>query len=46
MHKHTCVDCGKVIAEGNFNCESDDRDHDYEQCEECVRKEVEKKSGQ
>ena len=42
MHKHTCTDCGKVLAEGDFDCESDDKDHDYEQCEECVRKEVEK----
>ena len=41
MHKHTCTDCGKVIAEGDFNC-GHDTDHDYEQCDECAKKEIEK----
>jgi hypothetical protein len=33
-HKHTCLRCGKVIAEGNFDCELD-RDHDWALCDDC-----------
>ncbi len=35
MHRHTCSFCGKVVAEGDFDCE-EDRDHDYELCADCA----------
>ena len=38
MHKHLCLQCEAVTAEGNFDCESD-TDHDFEICSECLRKE-------
>lgn len=34
-HKHTCLDCGRTIAEGDFDCELD-RDHDFERCDDCT----------
>jgi len=34
MHKHTCLNCSKVIEEGDFDCELD-ADHDYSLCDEC-----------
>ena len=34
-HKHSCLNCDKVIAEGNFDCELD-RDHDFALCDECA----------
>jgi hypothetical protein len=36
MHKHTCLICDKVIAEGNFDCEFDS-DHDFGVCNECMK---------
>lgn len=38
MHKHTCRDCDRVIAEGNFDCELD-ADHDFALCDECADRE-------
>lgn len=34
-HKHLCTECSAVIAEGNFDCESDS-DHDFEICDGCL----------
>lgn len=34
-HKHTCLNCDAVIAEGEFDCEFD-RDHDFELCAKCA----------
>ena len=33
-HKHFCLNCDRVIAEGDFDCEIDE-DHDFELCLEC-----------
>ena len=38
-HKHTCLNCGALIAEGDFDCEYD-TDHDYELCDECSARAV------
>lgn len=35
-HKHFCLDCDCVIAQGNFDCEFDS-DHDFELCRTCER---------
>lgn len=34
-HKHTCLNCGAVTAEGDFDCEVD-RDHDFDLCDACA----------
>lgn len=34
-HKHICLDCGAIIEEGSFDCESD-TDHDFEKCKICL----------
>lgn len=34
-HKHTCLLCGQVIEEGDFDCE-EDTDHDWAQCDTCT----------
>jgi hypothetical protein len=34
-HKHLCLECGGVIAEGDFDCELD-RDHDFALCADCA----------
>lgn len=34
-HKHNCLECGKVISEGNFDCEFD-TDHDFALCPACA----------
>ena len=36
MHKHTCLECDAVIAEGDFHCEFD-TNHGYALCDECAR---------
>jgi DNA-directed RNA polymerase subunit RPC12/RpoP len=36
-HKHTCIDCGRTIEEGDFDCD-EDRDHDYRRCDKCASK--------
>lgn len=33
-HRHTCLSCFKVIAVGQFDCESES-DHDFELCGAC-----------
>lgn len=34
-HKHTCLNCGIIIEEGDFDCEFD-ADHDYALCDACA----------
>jgi hypothetical protein len=36
VHAHTCLDCGAVIATGDFDCEGDDTDHDFALCDTCA----------
>src|SRR5687767_5452448 len=31
MHRHTCMYCPTVVAEGEFDCD-EDRDHDFGAC--------------
>lgn len=38
MHAHLCLDCGAIIATGDFDCEYD-ADHDFALCAECCREE-------
>ena len=35
-HKHLCLNCSAVIAEGDFDCD-EDRDHDLALCDECEK---------
>jgi hypothetical protein len=37
-HKHLCLNCGQVIAEGDFDCELD-RDDDFALCTSCAKAE-------
>ena len=40
MHKHTCLNCGCVLEEGDFDCEFDS-DHDWALCDNrCGRDEM------
>ncbi len=41
-HKHTCLNCDRVIAEGNFDCEFD-VDHDFALCDRCTGRTDERK---
>lgn len=34
-HKYTCLACGAVIAQADFDCEFD-TDHDFELCPVCM----------
>jgi hypothetical protein len=36
MHKHFCLVCGSVVAEGEFDCEFD-YDHDFAVCCRCSK---------
>lgn len=35
-HDHTCLNCGRVIEHGEFDCERD-ADHDFALCDECSK---------
>jgi hypothetical protein len=37
-HKHFCLKCNAVVAEGDFDCERD-ADHDFELCAKCRSRE-------
>jgi hypothetical protein len=37
-HKHFCLKCDAVAAEGDFDCERD-TDHDFELCAKCRSRE-------
>jgi hypothetical protein len=37
-HKHFCLKCNAVVAEGDFDCERDG-DHDFELCAKCRSRE-------
>jgi len=34
-HKHTCLDCNRVIGTGGGDCDVD-RDHDFGYCDACA----------
>ncbi|MFZ1887452.1 MAG: hypothetical protein WAU33_05420 [Candidatus Binataceae bacterium] len=36
MHKHFCLNCEAVVAEGDFDCERDTDHDDFELCDNCV----------
>jgi hypothetical protein len=36
MHKHFCLNCEAVVAEGNFDCGHDTDHDDLEHCDNCV----------
>lgn len=37
-HKHFCLKCNAVVAEGDFDC-GRDADHDFELCAKCRSRE-------
>jgi hypothetical protein len=36
MHKHFCLNCEAVVAEGDFDCGHDTDHDDLEHCDNCV----------
>lgn len=40
-HKHFCLRCFDILAEGEFDCESD-TDHDFELCANCQQQDIQR----